>query len=184
MVRRSARHRKQVVAVGAVAGLAATIALLTFGAEGAEIATVVAVYIAWLGVLVAWFALDSQRHPGPDPPGLAPGARDPRAPLSSAVKRRVIAIAVVVVILFAGLLSGISAPPTGSRILLVAGGVTLLQQDRWLNYQRVLVFQSSDGQYGYLARPDARWWLPWQSINPVRSNYPRTILRISNPPPV
>lgn len=61
--------------------------------------------------------------------------------------------------------SGISAPPSGSNTLLVAGSVTLLQQDSWLSYQRALVFQRPDGRYGYLARPDARWWLPWSSIN-------------------
>jgi hypothetical protein len=171
MAQRGARYRKRIAAAGAVAGLVPTVFLLSLGPEGAEVATILAAYVAWLGVLATWLGLPSQPPAETSPPdgtaplpGSTPVAASPRAPLSPAVKRRVIVIATALVIILAGLVSGISASPSGSTSLLVTGDVTLLQQDRWLGNQRALVIQLPDGQYGYLARPDANWWLPWSSL--------------------
>lgn len=69
-----------------------------------------------------------------------------------------------VAILLSGLLAGISPPPARRQMLLVAGSVTLLQEDEWL-HQVVLVFQLADGRYGYLERPDARWGQLWTTID-------------------
>lgn len=172
MPQKHAWRHKQIVAVGAAAGLALTIALLCLGPAGAEVATIVAAYIAWLGVLVTWFPLQPQQQPDSRSPNRLPTAPSPesgithrRVPISRALKLRITAIAVVIALVALAIFLGISAPLSSSKTFSVAGDVTLLQEDKWLNHQHVLVFQLPDGQYGYLARPDARWWLPWPTTS-------------------
>ena len=63
MVQRDARYRKRIAAAGAVAGLVPTVFFLSLGPEGAEIATIAAAYIAWLGVLATWLGLPTQPTP-------------------------------------------------------------------------------------------------------------------------
>ena len=139
---------------GPAAGLALTIALLCLGPAGAEVATIVAAYIAWLGVWVTWFPLQPQQQPDWRSPNRLPTAPSPesgithrRVPISRALKLRITAIAVVIALVALAIFLGISAPLSSSKTFSVAGDVTLLQEDKWLNHQHVLVFQLPDGQY-------------------------------------
>jgi hypothetical protein len=169
MTRRGVRNRKRLLAFGAVVGLAPAIALLSLGSLGSEIATAIQAYTGCMGIVLAWLALSLQRQADTKPAGEDPaprgraiaGSTRPRLAMSS----RPVIIVLAVVILLSGVLAGISPSPPGSKTLLAVGGLVLLQEDSWLHNQRVLVFQLPDGQYGYLARPDARWWQPWPTID-------------------
>jgi len=165
------------LAVAVVAGLVATTVLWRMGTQGAQIATIIGPYLALLSLLATVRPLLPQRSskvrlssPAPPPPwNVSDIALFDK--LFDAVRRQmstyqIIGASVIALITLAYCLYVTDTAPSGGfKTLTVKGSVTLLEQDKHLNDQRALVFQLSDGRFGYLARPDDRWWLPWSSIN-------------------
>jgi len=179
--RRPARAWVIFLIVAVAVTLAATIVLLIRGPQGAQIATIIALLVAVVTLLATVYPLlpqpPSETESSNQPPSEAESSNQP-SPLSRDVSGtklfyktwhlirayQVIEATVIVLAVAAYHLYITYPSPAADITLTVTGGVTLLQQDEHLNYQRALVFQLSDGQYGYLARPDDRWWRPWSSI--------------------
>jgi hypothetical protein len=140
--------------VGVVA-LIPTVVLLRRGDQGAVIAGIAAAYVALMTLVLVVY-------PPEQPSATRPESPDRPVPPAPGHHRYSSFAGLVLLICF---LCAADMVPTGGNTLLVTGSVTLLQQDRWLGSQRALVFQLPSGQYGYLARPDDRWWLPWPEIS-------------------
>ena len=165
-----------VVAVLVVA-LLGTMVLLSLAALGVQIATDITPFLTVVTILIAWYTVYLQRssesESSEERPSPVKGTPDNK--LFSKLWRptanhQTVALAGITLGILVCLLCVSDAPPIGGNTatisddtLTVSGGVTLLQQDSYLKSQRALVFQLSNGQYGYLARPDDRWWLPWPS---------------------
>jgi hypothetical protein len=153
------------------AAIAVTIVLLIMGAQGAQIAAIIALLVAVVTLLATVYPLlpqpSSEAESSNQPSSLPRDVSDTKLFYKTRHLIRayqVIEATVIVLAILAYHLYITYASPAADIMLRVTDGVTLLQQDDHLNYQRALVFQLSDGQYGYLARPDDRWWRPWSSI--------------------
>ena len=150
---RRRNHRESVLIGVGVAALIPAIVLLRRGDQGVAISGIAAAYVALMTLVLVIYPLESSptRPESPDPPVPPPGGHRYSA---------CVGLALLVCFLCAA-----DMVPAGGNTLLAAGSVTLLQQDKWLGSQPALVFQLPSGQYGYLARPDDRWWLPWSQIS-------------------